>query len=99
MFMNKEMNEMNRSDLFSDLYENGVSCVIEALDRQSIDLSDDEFEKLEDSFTKELQKLCRDMIHDLEHFGEVIAAKEVTKMISDPRRMQRYLNSIKEETK
>lgn len=88
---------MNRNDLLSDLYETGVSCVMRALDRQNIDLFDDEFDELEDSFAEELQKLCRGMIHDLEHFGEAIAAKEVTKMISDPRRMQSYLNSLKEE--
>ena len=92
------MYKMNRNDLLSDLYENGVSCVIEALDRQNIDLTDDEFDDLESTFAKELQRLCRGMIHDLEHFGEAIAAKEVTKMISDPRRMQRYLNSVKERS-
>ena len=88
---------MTKNDLLTDLYETGVSCVIDALDRQNIYLSDDEFDELEDTFTKELQKLCRGMIHDLEHFGEAIAGEEVTKMISDPQKVAAFLNSYKKE--
>lgn len=90
---------MTRNELLSGLYDEGVASVTHNLNRQHIQLSEEEFKDVEVSFKKDLQELCEKILHELDHFGERIANNEVMKIVSDPQKVAAFLNSYKKETK
>jgi pyruvate/oxaloacetate carboxyltransferase len=90
---------MTRNELLSGLYEEGVASVTRNLNRQYIQLSEEEFKEVEDSFKKDLQELCEKLMHELDHFGEKIANNEVMKIVSDPQKIAAFLNTYKKEAK
>lgn len=90
---------MTRNELLLGLYDEGVASVTRNLNRQYIHLSEGEFKEVEDSFKKDLQELCEKLMHELDHFGEKIANKEVMKIVSDPQKMAAFLNTYKKEAK